>query len=322
MTDILDVFRMEAGRLQLQVAPLGAADLVHRACARVEKEAAAAAVRLEPRLAPGTPPALVDPEQAQLVLEKLISNAIKFSPRDSTVRISAELPPEDPAMVVFSVQDFGKGIAADAQKRIFEKFEQAESVMTRHHQGPGLGLAICRSIVETHGGRIWVKSEPGKGSTFYVSFPKAAHRETPFPPASAAQDVSRTPAAVNRLVMVVEDDTDTRSVISRMLQSDGHLVIEVGNGSQVAALAMRHQPELIALDLLLPDVPGLEILRALKANDQTRQIPVICISISEDLTSQALQLGAAQFIRKPLEVSTLLDAIHAAFRTPAHKEAG
>ena len=119
--------------------------------------------------------------------------------------------------------------------------------------------------------------------------------------------------------MVVEDDPDTRSVISRMLQSEGHFVVEVGSGSKVTALAVRHQPDLITLDLLLPDVQGLEVLRALKANEQTRRIPVLCISISDDLSSQALQLGAVRYIRKPLEAATLSDAVRAAFATAASK---
>ena len=111
--------------------------------------------------------------------------------------------------------------------------------------------------------------------------------------------------------MVVDDDADTRNVISRMLQSQGHFVLEVGNGLEVVALAARHRPEVITLDLIMPEVDGLEVLRTLQANSQTRQIPVICVSISDDLSAQALQTGAVQFIQKPLEAATLLSAINA-----------
>jgi CheY-like chemotaxis protein len=121
----------------------------------------------------------------------------------------------------------------------------------------------------------------------------------------------------HHLVMVVDDDADTRKVISRMLQSEGHYVVEVSHGSQVADLALRHRPEVITLDMIMPGVDGLEVLRRLKADEKTRSIPVVCISISEDLSPQALQLGAALFIRKPLETKKLLDAIEKVCQTAA-----
>lgn len=309
VNDILEIFRMETGKLRLRPAATGLAELVGKACAQTQKDAETAGVRLETRLAPHLPPALVDAEQVQKVLEKLISNAIKFSYREGVVRIGAEPLPENSKFLLLWVQDFGRGIPLEAQERIFQKFEQAESVMTRQRQGSGLGLAICRGIVEGHGGRIWVKSEPRKGSTFFLSLP-ITHSAMPLPSAKLAPAPSPPSAAARRLVMVVEDDPDSRSVISRMLQTEGHLVVEVGAGSQVTELALRHYPEVIALDMILPDIPGLEVLRQLKANEKTRRIPVICMSVSDDLSSQSLQLGAAQFLRKPLEVGGLLRAIH------------
>ncbi|OFV95692.1 MAG: hypothetical protein A3H28_15550 [Acidobacteria bacterium RIFCSPLOWO2_02_FULL_61_28] len=308
VNDILEIFRMETGRLKLQPAPVAIDELVNTSREKAQKEASAAKIRLETRVSPGVPPALADTEQVEVVLEKLISNAIKFSRPGGVVRIGAESMPDNPKFLLLWVQDFGRGIPAEAQGRIFEKFEQADSVMTRQHQGPGLGLSICRGIVEGHGGRIWVKSELDKGSTFYVSLPVA--HSLPRKPAVAAAPPSGRVAKAHHLVMVVDDDPDTRSVISRMLQSEGHFVVEVGHGSQVADLALRHRPEIITLDMIMPGVDGIEVLRRLKADEKTRTIPVICISISEDLAPQALQLGAARFIRKPLEPATLLQVIH------------
>lgn len=307
VNDILEIFRMETGRLKLQPTPSRVEDLVQRACQKTEKEAAAAKIRVETRISPAHLAVLADPEQVNIVLEKLLSNAVKFSKEGSVVRIGAEPLPDNPKLVLLWVQDFGSGILPEAQERIFEKFEQAEDVLTRQHQGSGLGLAICRGIVEGHGGRIWVKSEIGKGSTFYVSLPLAESAPPPSDvPTVVAPAVS---GVVHRLIMVVDDDPDTRSVISRMLQSEGHFVVEVGQGSQVTDLALRHRPEVITLDMFMPGMNGLEVLRSLMANEKTRAIPVICVSISEELASQAKQLGAAQFIRKPLEASTLLRAI-------------
>jgi CheY-like chemotaxis protein/anti-sigma regulatory factor (Ser/Thr protein kinase) len=305
VNDILEIFRMETGRMKLRPAPVAMEELIQTAREKTDNEAAAARIQLETRIAAGVPPALVDAEQVLIVLEKLIANAIKFSQPGGVVRIGAESMPDNPQFLLLWVQDFGKGIPPEAQERIFGKFEQAASVMTRQHQGSGLGLSICRGIVEGHGGRIWVKSEVDKGSTFYATLPVAQT----MPSKSAPERAPGRPAGNRHLVMVVDDDPDTRNVIARMLQSEGHFVVEVGSGSQVAELALRHRPEVITLDMIMPGMDGIEVLRKLKTNEKTRSIPVVCISISDDLSPQALQLGAAYFLRKPLEAERLLEAI-------------
>ncbi|MBI2816258.1 MAG: response regulator [Acidobacteria bacterium] len=310
VNDILEIFRIESGKLQLQPEPIDVAGLITRTCEKVQREAAAAGIHVETRMSAGLPPVLVDSEQVEIVLEKLISNAIKFSTSGTAVHVGAEPMDGAPELMVVWVRDFGAGIPLEAQERIFEKFEQVENVMTRQHQGPGLGLAICRGIVEGHGGRIWLKSESGKGSTFYMSLP-VAHSAAVQPMRSAltgapSQDRDRY------LIMVVEDDPDTRNVICRILQSGGHFVMGLEEGSAAAELAMRHHPEVITLDLLLPGMCGLDILRALKANEQTRSIPVICVSISDDLMPQAIELGALQYIRKPVDPNALLEAVRLA----------
>jgi signal transduction histidine kinase/CheY-like chemotaxis protein len=319
VNDILEIFRMETGKMQPRPTPASVPELIGNACAHKQKEAETAGVRLETRIAAHLPPAYVDTEQVQTVLEKLISNGVKFSKSNGVVRIGAEPMPDGSKFLLAWVQDHGQGIPAEAQERIFDKFEQAESVMTRQHQGSGLGLAICRGVVEAHGGRLWVKSELGKGSTFYLTLPVAQG------PVRAAENMGTgdRPFALpadRRLVMIVEDDTDTRNVLSRMLQSMGHFVLEVSGGTQVADLAVRHRPDVIALDQMLPDISGLEVLKHLKANEKTRAIPVICISVSEDFTSQAMAAGAAQFLRKPLDTGALMRAIHEA--TQAANPAG
>ena len=188
--------------------------------------------------------------------------------------------------------------------------------MTRQHQGPGLGLAICRGIVEGHGGRIWLKSESGKGSTFYMSLPVA--RSAAVQPVRSAVTGAASQDTDRYLIMVVEDDADTRNVICRILQSGGHFVMGLEEGSGAAELAMRHRPEVITLDLLLQGTAaGLDILRALKANEQTRSIPVICVSISDDLMPQAIELGALQYIRKPVDPNMLLEAVRSAHASAA-----
>jgi CheY-like chemotaxis protein len=295
-------------------------ELVGKACVQQHKDAEAVGVRLETRIAQNLPLVSADSEQVQTVLEKLISNAVKYSNSGSAVRIGAEPMPDNAKFLLVWVQDHGQGIPLEAQERIFEKFEQAEQVATRQHQGSGLGLSICRGIVEAHGGRLWVKSELRRGSTFYLTLP-AVSAPLRMPGISPAPTTSSTAFAARRLVMVVEDDPETRTVISRQLQSVGHFVFEVSTGTHVTDLAIRHQPDVIVLDQMLPDTPGLEVLRHLKANEKVRGIPVICISVSEDFSSQALKLGAVQFLRVPLDTGALMRAIHSAIQ-PGVNRAG
>ncbi|HWP83920.1 MAG TPA: ATP-binding protein [Terriglobia bacterium] len=327
VNDILEIFRMETGKLTLRPVPASLPEIVGRACAQRQGEAELNGIRMETRVARNLPLAMVDVEKTQEVLEKLISNAIKFSFKGGIVRIGVEPMPDNPKYLLVWVQDQGQGIPAEAQERIFDKFEQAEAVLTRQHQGSGLGLAICRGVVEGHGGRIWVKSELRKGSTFYLTLPAATGAARPeqgtrsaAPSAagtgSGTASLAAPPPAGQRLVMVVEDDADSRSVISRMLQSAGHFVLEVSGGLQVRDLAVRHLPDVIALDMLLPDIAGMEVLKQLKADERTRRIPVICMSVSEDMCSAALAGGAAHFQRKPLDPAALVQAIHAATLPP------
>ncbi len=320
VSDIIEIFRMEAGKLQLRPAPVDVPELVARSRSLAVGQIDDAGIHLESHLTPGLPLLLVDIEQMEKVLAHLITNAMKFSSPGGKVMIGADLVSDNASLLRLWVQDFGKGIPPDAQSRIFEKFEQAESVLTREHQGTGLGLAICLGIVEGHGGKIWVQSEVGKGSTFFLTLP-VAHAPTSV--RDGALDGDGAPAAgAARPVLLVDDDPGTRRIISRMLQSEGHKVVESATGGTVAELALRHQPGVITLDLLLPDINGLEVLKQLKGNEDTRRIPVICVSVSDDLASEALRLGAAMFLRKPLEMETFLRAVQTASTTVTGSTAG
>ncbi len=315
VNDILEIFRMETGKLQLKPIPVGVVELVARSRSIAVSQIEPGQVRIENRIMPGLPNLLVDPESMERVLAQLIANAIKFSPATGTVRIGAEPSNDNPRMLHLWVQDEGKGVPFEAQTRIFDKFEQAESVMTREHQGSGLGLAICRGVVESHGGRIWVRSEPGRGCTFSMLLPMAhsvGWQETP-------ASIGNNPESM--LVLVVDDDADTRRIIVRMLNLEGHRAIEVGTGGEVFDAALLHHPDVITLDLILPDMTGVDVLRMLKRDPKTRAVPVIGLSVNDELAGKVLQVGATLFLRKPVEMATFLRAIRAATSRVAPKSA-
>jgi PAS domain S-box-containing protein len=168
LNDVLDLERMRAGRLTLQLKPCSAAVAVEQAVSEMRGLAERAGVRLSVGEVAGTP--LADADRLVQVLTNLLSNAIKFSPEGSHVRLSAETRGD---RVIIAIDDNGRGIPADKLKTIFERFQQVDASDSRLNGGTGLGLAICRGILEQHGGRVWAESSLARGSTFYVELRSA-----------------------------------------------------------------------------------------------------------------------------------------------------
>lgn len=306
INDILDMFRLETRRLPMRMEPISLEDSIqheiHSSWAIAERNK----VALEAQIEPGLPPAHGDRVRLEQALEHLLSNAIKFSPPGSTVTIGARKIQENGTpFVEVSVRDRGKGIPADARKRIFSKFSQAEDTLTRSHQGSGLGLAITRAIIDRHGGRIWFESTPGQGSTFFFTVP--AHTV----PAQAEAPAKVTTTAAGEqpqlpLVLVVDDDQDVARVVCGIFSSHGYRAWAVDRGEEAVEMAERHQPALIALDLFMPGMSGFEVLHLLKQNDRTRSIPVICMSVVDD-SGRAIALGAERFVSKPIDARALVE---------------
>jgi len=244
---------------------------------------------------PGELPAVKgDPKRVEQVLVNLISNAIKFSEPNQRVVINAK--PEAETVVV-SVQDFGCGMNREFLSRLFSKFEHAQDSLTRESQGAGLGLAICRHIVEAHGGQIWVESELGKGSTFHFSL-AALDRDRQLLP------INRRMAAQGKLVLVIEDDEDVARVISYVFESLGNRVLVARNGSEGIDMAKRHHPAMLTVDLMMPRVDGYQVLTEMRQSPETKDIPIICISVEPD-PREALARGADYFIEKPIAIEKL-----------------
>lgn len=301
INDILDIFQLERGEMRMRMAPLYLPKSVERVMEAVATQAQLRQVCLEVDLPESLPAVCGDARRIEQVLVNLLANAIKFSPERSRVIIAARAQGE---RVVISVQDFGRGMSPDFQARLFSAFEHAQSALTRESQGAGLGLAICRRIMDAHGGEMRVESEEGKGSTFYVTLP-AVDGETPAA-APAITSNSRSPAVGAGLILVVDDDQDVTRVISYVFESLGHRVIVAYNGQEAIELARRHHPDMLTLDLLMPTIDGYAVLRALRSSPETNHIPIICISVQPD-PSNALAQGANYYLEKPLDLEKLRD---------------
>lgn len=247
------------------------------------------------------------------ICTQLVGNAIKFTPRGGTVRITAQQTPEtteaaDPPAILgrpeappsasprhgieLCVEDTGIGLAASDLERIFRGFEQVDGSVSRQHGGAGIGLALVRKLVEIHGGKVWAESAgPGRGARFLVYLPPLV------PPAP-------------KRVLLVDDDTVIQCGLEIVLRKAGYTVQSVGTGAEALAAAASDPPDLVILDIGLPDLDGREVLKRLRSQDRTSALPVLALTGMTDVQAdQVLAIGASEFLTKPVSLSVLTDTV-------------
>jgi CheY-like chemotaxis protein len=305
INDILDMAKIEAGKMELYPTDIPLARFVQTVADIVGVKAAQKQLHLACDLAPDLPPWVrIDEKRLRQVLLNLLSNAVKFTDAGEVTLQVRFVPPD---RLAFDVRDTGIGIAVDQLDAIFEPFEQAGDVR-RHLAGTGLGLAITRQYVRLMGGDIRVDSQVGRGSTFRFDV-----QATPVH-ASTAAVVARTVtgyAGPRRKVLVVDDVAENRAVAADLLASLGFEVIEAADGEAGLALAQRLRPDLVLLDVAMPKLDGLEVVRALRRQDAFRNLPVIALSasVSTSDSEQCLAAGMDAFLPKPLDADRLLEQI-------------
>ena len=299
VNDVLDLARVEAGRLDLKPIQFGLHDVVRQTVASMQPLADQKLLKLVLDLPEVTIEA--DPSRIRQVVLNLLSNAVKFTDTGGEIGIALEQGPRDEA--ILQVADTGHGIAAADLDRIFEAFQQADAAdMKVRHEGTGLGLALTRQLVEAHGGRIVVTSEVGVGSTFTVRLPLRR-------PVDAAE-VDQPPAlpAGKPGVLVIEDDPAAQELLRLHLEGAGYGVVVTASGRQALAWLTKMRPDAVLLDIMLPDLDGWEILQRLKGDPATRTVPVMVVSVVDD-RQLGLALGAIDYLVKPVSRELLLEAI-------------
>jgi CheY-like chemotaxis protein len=247
----------------------------------------------------------VDFDRMVQVVTNLLSNAIKFSPERGRVEVGAR---GAGAQLEIRVTDHGQGIAPEDIGRLFKKFQQLDGRAMRAVGGTGLGLAICRGIVEEHRGRIAVESRLGEGATFIVRLPVPG-AVTPPRAERPAEGPDTAP-----LVLVVDDEPDVRALLRDMLNTAGLRVIEAGRVLEGVEVARQHQPDVITMDLMLPDLDGFEAIRLLREQPETRDTPVVVLSAIEVEPGDPRALGATVGLVKPFTSADLLKAIRSQIR--------
>jgi len=311
INDILDIFQLERGQARIRPVSMPLAQSVARAIRAVTSQADLKKVTIQNEVQEAISAVKGDPKRVEQVLVNLLSNAIKFSLPDGKVHVYAR--PLD-NMIAVSIRDHGRGLSGDFQERLFSKFEHAQASLTRENQGAGLGLAICRHIVDAHGGRVWAESDgEGKGATFSFTLPAADRAGSPL--LLSGRQVESPQLATPRLILVIDDDEDVARVISYVFESQGHRVITAHNGREAIDLAKRHRPDMMTLDIFMPEVDGYQVIQELRQSTDRRRIPIVCISMETD-PGRAIEAGADYFLEKPVDIEKLREVAERALVTP------
>lgn len=307
INDILDLSKIEAGKIELE---LGSVDL-HSICLSslrfLREQAQHKQIQLTYHVDERIAEIEADERRLLQVLVNLLGNAVKFTPNGGQVRLEIRANLEQQA-VEFRVTDTGIGISPENLSQIFQPFIQLDSALSRHYAGTGLGLSIVQRIVDLHGGSIQVESEVGRGSCFTVTLP--------WHPV-ADQDIAHLPEILIRQdkfqnALVIEDSGVAASQIKRYLAELGAVSVIHPVGEGALNVALRVKPDVIVLDILLPDCSGWKVLDALKAHPQTQAIPVIVISVVDE-TSRSRSLGASEHLLKPLSRQKFYQALDRLF---------
>lgn len=316
INDVLDISKIEAGQMELQLEDVDLQDVLPEVFSLVKPLAMQGSVRLEHQ--PVRAGVRADRVRLKQVLYNLLSNAIKFTPAGGVVRLACQ---QQGSFTGISVTDTGVGIRAEDQGVIFEEFRQVGESTKGIKEGTGLGLAITSRIVALHGGKIGVESEPGKGSCFTFTLPSAA-RGAPAPAAPQASPVSAIADCEGDgpLILVIDDEPSACELIRMFLAPEGYRLIVAHSAAEGMRLAKAHHPDLITLDILMPDGNGFGTLFELRADPDTAAIPIVVVSIV-DQKQMGISFGAKDYLVKPIDRSALLHAVRkhigACRQTPA-----
>ncbi len=312
--DVLDISKIDAGKLELEHTPVKVDALPQRVADMLTARAAEKGLRIVIDAEPLTEPLLGDPTRLTQALLNYATNALKFTERGTiTLRLRRlEQTPHD-VLVRFEVEDTGIGIAPEAQQRLFDSFEQADSSTTRRYGGTGLGLAITRQLARLAGGEAGVRSAPGQGSTFWFTARlqrggAVASAMAP-PPEPALPDAERRLAleCAGRRILLAEDEPVNRMVALALLRDSKLVVDTADDGAQALQMAHATPYALILMDMQMPQLDGLQATRAIRRLRQHAATPIIALTanaFAED-RQRCLDAGMSDFLAKPFEPGAL-----------------
>ncbi len=306
INDVLDISKIEAGKVEIDRQTVFLAALARQIEADYAEPARNKGLTLRAETAQGLDAVTSDPARVMQIVSNLVGNALKFTERGS---ITVHFEPREKDHWAILVSDTGIGIPEEEQAAIFDEFRQGEAAEHRGRGGTGLGLAIVKKLARMLGGTVSVESAVGQGSRFTVVLPRDLPEEPRTTAAVTEPQAWPVPVAQpGRTILVVDDDEGVRRLFVYELAPLGIQVLEARDGRSALEIAASERPDAILLDVLMPGLDGWETLRLLKERPETRNIPVVILSVVDN-RAFGLSLGAFDYLVKPVEISTLLDSL-------------
>ncbi|MFN9837091.1 MAG: PAS domain S-box protein [Pseudanabaena sp.] len=329
INDILDLSKISSGMMELNVESVLVKNLCDSSLVFVKQQAFQKQVQIASNIPKNINKINVEERRIRQVLINLLTNAVKFTPSEGQVYIlvavgrgdtwqgEATIPQRiklmNSPMIVFQVVDTGIGIAANDLQRLFQPFVQVSSSLNRQYEGTGLGLALVKQIVELHGGQVMAESEVGKGSCFLVALPyEMSHSSAPESPT-----VSTTlpPVVIDPdnapLILLAEDNEANIQTFSSYLTAINYRIVTARNGEEAVAMAKAESPDIILMDIQMPDMDGLEAIALIRADASIAAIPIIALTAlaMEGERERCLAAGANEYLSKPIKFRQLNSAI-------------
>jgi CheY-like chemotaxis protein/anti-sigma regulatory factor (Ser/Thr protein kinase) len=335
VNDILDVAKIEAGKLQLAPGPVAVSSLCESSLRMIKQSAHKKHITVALHQDDQVETIWADGRRLKQILVNLLSNAVKFTPAGGQIGLEVKGDTRG-KMVHLTVWDTGIGISPEDLERLFQPFVQLDSSLARHHTGAGLGLSLVRRLTALHSGQVTVESEPDQGSRFTVSLPwktkddyasalpapsaqAPPHPEASLPPMPSSRS---TPEAQSQaVILLAEDNQENIDTISEYLTFKGYQIIVARNGFEALALAQKSRPDLILMDIQMPEMDGLETIRRIRADTELAAVPIIALTalaMSGD-QRRCLDAGANHYLSKPVRLARLTDVIAAQLRQSADR---
>ena len=316
INDVLDLAKIEAGKMEWNVEDVSLAEVAERAIAATTTLFDQKGLKLRKNIDNDLPAISGDQDKLIQVIINLISNAVKFTDKGS-VTCSVHRKKNE---LIVSISDTGIGIADGDHSAVFEQFKQVGGdTLTDKPKGTGLGLPICKEIVEHHGGRIWLESISGKGSTFSFALP-ISNSQPAVKPLYIDQLVKQLKEQIelpnfegiakNALILVVDDDDSIRSLLKQELSDAGYRIEEAENGKQALEAVRQNKPDLIILDVMMPEMNGFDVAAILKNDPNTMDIPIIILSVIQDKI-RGYRIGVDRYLTKPIDTAKLFSEVGA-----------
>jgi len=312
INDILDLSKIEAGKLELKLASTSVKTLCENSTMFVRQMALTKKIDLETRISENIKQIWVDEFRIRQSLINLLSNAIKFTPKGGNVILSVELEAQE---IVFSVTDTGIGISPTDLDKLFQRFVQIDSSLNRQYAGTGLGLVLVERIITKHGGRVSVTSRVGEGSCFTLRLPSGPSSRNIIP-----DNVKTTPPptqqknsllSVSPLILLADDDEGNRKTLDDYLSNKGCRILLAYNGKEALEMVKTHRPDLILMDIQMPEMDGLEATTLIRSDPAIAHIPIIALTALAltDQIERCLAVGINEYLVKPLRFKVLMETI-------------